>query len=224
MTRQSIITYCAAAGNIGLWIMAGILSEGGQLPAPVKLTVVGLSAAALGVSMAFGLVEIAQKMATLPVEFERTRKDGSIKVTPNRRYQVARTVLTAIIGGESFLLMPVVVALANSTTLPAILPGPWLWIWAFGRVAMSAALLAGLSAVLESGHKADIKQPEAKQSKPKADESKTEAEQSEMKAPQREQAPLYTCSVCKWSSREAEKAGKDALKSYNGHMLKHRSR
>ena len=221
MTRQSIITYCAAAGNIGLWIMAGILSEGGQLPAPIKLTVVGLSAAALGVSMAFGLVEIAQKMATLPVEFTRKVKRKNV-TKPNRRYQVARAVLTAIIGGESFLLMPVVVALANSTTLPAILPGPWLWIWSFGRVAMSAALLAGLSAVLESGYKADVKQPGAKQSKPKADESKTETEQSEIKAPQSEPDPLYTCSACKWSSTEAEKSGKDPLKSYNGHMLKHR--
>jgi hypothetical protein len=215
MNRQTFITYSAAAGNIGLWIMAGILSEGGQLPDPVKMAIVTLSAFALGVSMAFGLVEIAQKMATLPVEFERTKKDGTVKVTPNRRYQVARLVLFVIIGGESFLLMPVVVALADNQSLPAILPGGWLWLWAFGRVAASAALLAGLSAVLESGHKAN-------ESKPKAEPKQTEAAQSKPEAEQSKPAPLYACSLCSWDSDEAEKAGKDALKSYNGHMLKHR--
>ena len=162
MTRQTFITYCAAAGNVGLWVMAGILSEGGSILPAIKTAIVGLSATALGLSMALGLVEIAHKMTTLPVEFERTRKDGSVKITPNRRYQVARGVLLTIIGGESFLLMPVVVALATEAALPAILPGAWLWVWAFGRVAASAALLAGLSAVLESGTKADTKQSKAK--------------------------------------------------------------
>ena len=222
MNRQTFITYAAAAGNVGLWIMAGILSEGGALNPVVKNAIVTFSASALGVSMALGLVEIAHKMATLPVEFERTKKDGTVKVTPNRRYQVARLVLLTIIGGESFLLMPVVVALATSQPLPAILPGGWLWLWAFGRVAASAALLAGLSAVLESGHKADVKQPKATESKTEAAQSKNKADESEVEAEQGEPAPLYTCSVCSWSSEEAEKAGKDAKKAYNGHMLKHR--
>jgi hypothetical protein len=215
MTRQTLITYCAAAGNIGLWIMAGILSEGGKLPDAVKFAVVGFSALCLGVAMAFGLVEIAHKMATLPVEFERTRKDGTVKITQNRRYQVARAVLVSIIGGESFLLMPVVVALATSQSLPAILPGGWLWLWAFGRVAMAAALLAGLSAVLESGAR-------AAEAKPKADTSKGKAEPKQAKAEESKPIPLYVCSYGDWDSLQAEQSGKDPLKSYNGHMLKHR--
>ena len=222
MTRQTFITYCAAAGNVGLWVMAGILSEGGSILPAIKTAIVGLSATALGLSMALGLVEIAHKMTTLPVEFERTRKDGSVKITPNRRYQVARGVLLTIIGGESFLLMPVVVALATEAALPAILPGAWLWVWAFGRVAASAALLAGLSAVLESGTKADTKQSKAEPKQTQAAQSKTEAEESETQAPASTPAPLYSCSSCSWSSEEAEKAGKDAKKAYNGHMLKHR--
>ena len=222
MNRQIFITYSAAAGNVGLWIMAGILSEGGALNPIVKNWIVTFSASALGVSMALGLVEIAHKMATLPVEFERTRKDGSTKITPNRRYQVARLVLLIIIGGESFLLMPVVVALAGNQSLPAILPGGWLWLWAFGRVAASAALLAGLSAVLESGHKAEPKQGKAEPKQTQAPESKTKADESETQAPASTPAPLYVCSSCSWSSEEAEKAGKDAKKAYNGHMLKHR--
>jgi hypothetical protein len=229
MTRQGMITYSAAAGNIGLWIMAGILSEGGQLPAFAQLAIVGLSALALGLSMAFGLVEIAQKMATLPVEFERKHKDGSVKITPNRRYQVARLVLFVIIGGESFLLMPIVVALATKTILPEILPGAWLWLWSFGRVAASAALLAGLSAMLESGHKAEPSKSEADESKNKAEprqakanESKTEQNQEQTKAEPSGDVPLYTCSVCSWNSLEAERSGHNPLKAKNGHALKHK--
>ena len=150
MNRHTFITYAAAAGNIGLWVMAGILSEGGQIHPLVKVGLVGFSAFALGFAMAFGLVEIAAKMASLPAEFERTKKDGTTSTKPNRRYQIARAVLVSIIGGESLLLMPVVVALATGQGLAQTLPGGWLWLWAFGRVAMAAALLAGLSSVMET--------------------------------------------------------------------------
>jgi hypothetical protein len=221
MNRQTFITYAAAAGNVGLWIMAGILSEGGALNPIVKNAIVTFSASALGVSMALGLVEIAHKMATLPVDITRKVKRKNV-TRPNRRYQIARLVLLIIIGGESFLLMPVVVALAGNQSLPAILPGGWLWLWAFGRVAASAALLAGLSAVLESGHKATEAKPKAEPKQTEAAQSKPKADESETQAPASTPAPLYTCSSCSWNSLQAEQSGKDPLKSYNGHMLKHR--
>jgi hypothetical protein len=221
MNRQTFITYSAAAGNVGLWIMAGILSEGGALNPIVKNAIVTFSASALGVSMALGLVEIAHKMATLPVDITRKVKRKNV-TKPNRRYQVARFVLLTIIGGESFLLMPVGVALAKDLSLPAVLPGVSLWIWMFGRVAASAALLAGLSAVLESGHKATEAKLKAEPKQTQAPESKPKADESETQAPASTPPPLYSCSSCSWSSEEAEKAGKDAKKAYNGHMLKHR--
>jgi len=149
LNRHTLITYCAAAGNVGIWIMAGILSEGGTIHPFLKVAVIGFSAFCLGIAMAFGLVEIAAKLSSMPAEFERTKNGATIK-KPNRRYQAGRAVLYGIIGGESFLLMPVVVALATDTPLADNLPGIWLWVWGFARVAAAAALLAGLAAVMES--------------------------------------------------------------------------
>lgn len=194
MTRHTIITYLAAAGNIGLWIMSGIESEGGNIFPEIRTAIITASALCLGIAMAFGLVEIASKTSSMPTEFERVKK-GVTVTKPNRRYQVGLYVLYGIIIGESFLLMPVVVTLATSTPLASNLPGAWLWVWSFGRVAMAAALLAGLAAVMEPAQRGSTTpqvKPQAKVDAPAEDRKAQDEKRKSADAPQKK----YVCDKC----------------------------
>jgi hypothetical protein len=105
------------------------------------------------------------------------------------------------------VISPIVVGTASYLKLP------FSGIWA-GVVAGVWGIIPDFSIALGGfvAGRGMVKQ-DAEQTAPPAKRPKAEPKQA---------VPLYSCSQCGWTSTEAERSGRDAQKSYNGHMLKHK--